>query len=153
MVEHTPEFRVVVAFTRDGEGTIKPYLKQHAELANIVDVRIAKVSLANLQRDQADASSSVSASGIPVQSGIDVSENSVKLYVAKTDKSRFDDALQRREIRLPDTVRVITVEAEQMGTDMPLLTPTVQASPKAPGFSAVIAVISLLVVTMSRRKI
>jgi hypothetical protein len=40
-----------------------------------------------------------------------VTENSVKLYVAKADKSRFDDALQRREIRLPDTVRVITVEA------------------------------------------
>ncbi|MCZ7380890.1 MAG: PLD nuclease N-terminal domain-containing protein [Candidatus Methanoperedens sp.] len=152
-IEHTPEFRVIVAFTRDGEEIIKPYLKQHAELANIVDVRTANVSLANLQTDQANASSSVSASGIPVQSEIDVSENNVKLYVAKADKSRFDDALQRREIRLPDTVRVVTVEAEQMGTDEPLLTPTAQASSEAPGFSAVIAVISLLVVTMHRRKI
>ncbi len=150
-IEHTPEFRVIVAFTRDGEGTIKPYLKQHAELANIVDVRTAKVSLANLQRDQANASSSVSASGIPVQSGIDVSENSVKLYVAKADKSRIDDALQRGEIRLPDTVRVITVEAEQMGTDMPLLTPTVQTNPEAPGFGVILAITSLLVVTIRRR--
>ena len=110
-IEHTPEFRVIVQFTQDGEETIKPYLKQHTELANIVEVRTANVSLANLQRAQANASHSVRASGIPADSGINVYNNSVELYVVKVDRSRFDNALQRGEIQLPDNVRVITVEA------------------------------------------
>ncbi|MDW7727589.1 MAG: hypothetical protein SCH70_10880, partial [Candidatus Methanoperedens sp.] len=41
---------------------------------------------------------------------INIFNNTVELYVVKADKSRFDNALQRREIRLPDKVRVITVE-------------------------------------------
>jgi len=110
-VEHTPEFRVVVQFTRDGEETIKPYLKQHTELANIVEVRTANVSLADLRRAQANVSYSARALDIPANSDINVYNNSVELYVVKADRSRFDNALQRREIRLPDNVRVITVEA------------------------------------------
>ena len=113
-IEHTPEFRVVVQFTRDGEETMKPYLKKYPEFADIVEVRnTAKVSLADLQRAQADASYSVSASDIPVESDINVFNNSVELYVAKANKSQFDNALQRGNIRLPDKVkvRVITVDA------------------------------------------
>lgn len=110
-IEHKPKFKIVVQFTSNGEETIKPYMKQHAELASIVEVRTANMSLANLQRDQADTSSSVSASGIPANSGINVYNNTVELYVVKADRSRFDNALQRREVRLPDKVRIITVEA------------------------------------------
>lgn len=110
-IEHTPEFRVVVQFTHDGEDTIKPYLKQYTELVNVVEVRTANVSLANLQKAQANASHSVSALGIPADSGINVYNNSVEFYVVKADRSRFDNALQRGEIQLPDSVRVITVEA------------------------------------------
>ena len=110
-IEHTPEYRVVVQFTHDSEGTIKPYLKQHTELADIVEVRTASMSLADLKRAQSDASPSVRALDIPVESGINVCNNSVELYMTKADRSRFDDALQRGEIQLPDNVRVITVEA------------------------------------------
>lgn len=110
-IEHTPEFRIVVQFTRDDEETIKPYLKQHIELANIVEVRTANVSLANLRRAQNNASCSVNALGIPADSGVNVYNNSVEFYMVKADRSRFDNALQRGEIQLPDNVRVITVEA------------------------------------------
>ncbi len=115
-IEHTPEFKFVALFTRNGEETIKPYLEQYPEFADIVEVRnTAKVSLADLERTQSMAISSARALGIFVESEIDIYNNSVKLYMTKSDRSRFDDALQRGEIQLPDTVRVITVEAEQMG--------------------------------------
>ncbi len=114
-VEHKPKFKIVVQFTRNGEETIKPYLKQHAELANIVEVRTANVSLADLRRDQADASSSAHALNISIESDISVYNNSVELYMTKSDRSRFDDALLRREGRLSDNVRVIAVDAEAMG--------------------------------------
>ncbi len=68
-VEHNPKFKIVVQFTRNGEETIKPYMKQHAKLADIVEVRTANVSLANLQRDQADASSSARALNITPDPG------------------------------------------------------------------------------------
>ena len=115
-IEHTPELKFVVQFTRDGEETMKPYLKKYPELADIIEVRnTAKVSLADLRRAQANASYSARALDIPVESDINVYNNSVELYMTKSDRSRFDDALQRNEIQIPDIVRVITVEAEAMG--------------------------------------
>ena len=114
-VEHNPKFKIVVQFTRNGGETIKPYLKLHTELANIVEVRTAKMlSLADLQKAQANASDSARALDIPVGSGINVYNNNVELYVTKTDRSRFDDAVQRGDIQLPDVVRVITVEANAL---------------------------------------
>ncbi len=145
-VEHTPEFRLVVQFTRDGEEIIKPYMKQHAELADIVEVRTANVSLANLQRDQAEASSSVGASGIPANSNINVYNNTVELFVVKADRGRFDDALQRREIRLPDTVRVITVEALAEHAQDASSSPAAQERPEAPGFELILGIIGVLAV-------
>ncbi len=113
-IEHNPKFKIIVQFTRDGEETIKPYLKPYTELANIVEVRTAKVSLVDLKKAQANASDFARALDIPVSSGINVYNNSVELYVTKTDWSRFDDALQRSSIQLPDVVRVITVEANAL---------------------------------------
>ena len=110
-LEHNPEFRVVVQFTRDGETTIKPYMGKYPELANVVEVRTAEVSLTELQRTQAEASSSARTLDIPVGSGINVRENRVELYVAKADMNRFDGAVRKNEIRLADKVRVILVEA------------------------------------------
>ncbi|NJD51578.1 MAG: hypothetical protein FIB07_01790 [Candidatus Methanoperedens sp.] len=117
-IEHTPEFKIVVQFTRNGEETIKQYLEQYPEFANVVEVRnTAKVSLATLQRDQANALNLARASDIPVESDINVYNNSVGLYMTKSDRGRFDDALLRREGRLSDKVRVVAVEAETMGID------------------------------------
>ncbi len=115
-IEHTPEFKIVVLFTRGGEETIKPYLKNYPELINITEVRTAKVSLADLQEAQDIASSSISDLGIRAESGINVYNNTVELYVAKVDRILLDSALERGEIQLPDCVSVITVES--MGTTL-----------------------------------
>ena len=153
-VEHNPKFKVVVQFTRNGEETIKSYMKQYADLASIVEVRNVKESYADLKKAQLEASSSVSASGIPVDSSINISGNTVEMYVVEADRSRFDDALQKREIRLPDSVRVITVEGLALaGEDIDASSsPTAQASLEASGFGVILAVIGLLVVTMRKRK-
>ncbi len=69
------------------------------------------MSLADLRKAQANVLDSISALEIPADSGISVDTNSVELYMTKADRSRFDDALEKGEIQLPDTVRVITVES------------------------------------------
>lgn len=148
-IEHTPKFRVVVRFTSDGEETIKPYLKQFAELADIFEVRTANVSLADLQRDQANASYSVRALNIRAESQINVYNNSIELYVAKAGRSLFDDALQRREIQLPDTVKVITVEALAEEFQDASSSPAAQ---EAPGFGVFAGIIGILVVWLGLKK-
>jgi hypothetical protein len=155
-IEHTPKYRVVVQFTHNSEETIKPYLKQHTELADIVEVRTANVSLADLQKAQSDASLSVRALDIPVESGINVCNNSVELYMTKADRSRFDDALQKGEIRLPDNVGVTTVEAlAETDTDIyegEAPPPDKTPGESVPGFGLLSGLISFFGVWLFRRK-
>ncbi len=106
-IEHTPEFRIVVLFTRDAEETIRPYLQK--ELTDIVEVRIAEKPLIDLQNVQAEVSSSLKNLGIPVDSESNVYENRVKVYVV--DRVQLDDALQNGRLILPDYIDVITVES------------------------------------------
>lgn len=106
-LEHTPEFKLVVQFT-DATQDISPYLRNR-ELATIVEVRTANVSLADLEQAQAEALSAIASTGIPVESGINVRENWVELYVVERD--RLDDAVQRSEVQLSPNVQLITVSS------------------------------------------
>jgi len=105
-IQHTPEFRIIVQFSHDGEETIRAYI-ENGPLADIVEVRTANVSLAELEAAQAAAGLAIRELGIPVNSGINVFENRVELYV--TERARFDAALREANIQLPDYVKVITV--------------------------------------------
>lgn len=111
-IQHKPEFRIIVQFTHDGEDTIRPYI-ENAPLADLVEVRTASVTLAELETTQEAAWLAVRGLEIPVASGINVYENHVELYVIERDQ--FNSALQAEDISLPDNVEVITVT--DLGTD------------------------------------
>lgn len=49
-LEHTPNFRLIVQFTGNGDETLKPYIP--GKLTDITEVRTAKVSLATLEEIQ-----------------------------------------------------------------------------------------------------
>lgn len=106
-IQHQPEYRVIVRFTRDGETTIRPYI-ENGPLAGMVEVRKARVTLTELRSARAQAAQIAAQLGIPAQSGINVFENRVELYV--TDRAQFDAALRVASIQLPDYVEVVTVE-------------------------------------------
>ena len=106
-LEHTPDFRVIVQFTRDGESTIKPYL-QGSVLTDAIELRIAEVSLAKLEEVQAETLSSIRRGGILADSGINVRENRVELYV--TDRRQLDNPLPNGWLELSPRVNVIVVE-------------------------------------------
>ncbi|MCY4417911.1 MAG: S1 family peptidase [Chloroflexi bacterium] len=105
-VRHEPDFRVVVGFTEDGESTIRPHVED-GPLADIVETRTAAVALNTLVNDQGIAMNAVSGLGVGAESGINVFENRVELYVL--DKATFDEALQKANIVLPGTVLVLEV--------------------------------------------
>jgi len=108
-IEHTPKFKLVVLFTRNAEDTIKPYLQKYKELASIVEVGTAEMSLVELENVQEEVSSSAENLGIPVASEINVYENRVKVYVV--DRAQFDSAVVEGKLALPECVDVITVES------------------------------------------
>ena len=114
-IQHEPEYRIVVAFTRNGEETIQPYV-ENTPLANLIEVRTAEATCEELKAVQQETHWLLDELGLSVASGINIKENQVELYV--TDRSLFDTTLQEANIRLPDHVEVITIY-EPLGDDIP----------------------------------
>jgi hypothetical protein len=111
-IEHTPEFRVWVRFTRDGEDTIRPYIAD-GPLAGIVEVRGASASLAQLEAAQAALSSVLSDLEVDVSHGLNVAENRVELFVA--DRAQFKCLLREAGIQLPNHVELVAVGGYSAG--------------------------------------
>lgn len=114
-IQHEPEYRVVVAFTRNGEETIRRYVK-NTPLADLIEVRTAEVTLVELKAAQEEAHRLLDELGLSVASGINVQVNRVELYV--TDRPLFDATLQEANAQLPDHVEAITIY-EPLGDDIP----------------------------------
>lgn len=108
-IQHEPEYRFVVLFTRDGEEKIQPYIEGEP-WADVVEVRNgASATLAELEAAQADAECIVRDLGAIAQSGINQQENRVELEVR--DRTRLEAALREAGARLPERVEVIEVTA------------------------------------------
>jgi hypothetical protein len=114
-LQQEPEFRVVVAFTEDGEATMQPYLAG-SPMADVVEIRTADATLAELMSAQTAASSLLAELGFPADSGINVQANQVELYI--TDEAAFTSALQTADVELPAHVVAIPVY-EPLGGDIP----------------------------------
>jgi hypothetical protein len=114
-IQHEPEYRVVVAFTRNGEETIQPYVED-TPLADLIEVRTAKATYEELKAAQQEAHRLLDELGLSSASGINIEENRVEVYV--TDRSLFDTTLREANIQLPDHVEVITIY-EPLGDDIP----------------------------------
>lgn len=106
-IQHEPEYRVMAAFTRDGEQTIQPYLegKPYAEL---VEVKTFPYSLRELESAQQQAIRIADDLGIPITSYIAVQENQVTLVVGNPELFQEEVRSARRE--LPEPVEVVAID-------------------------------------------
>ena len=114
-IQHKPEYRIIVAFTRDGERTIQPYI-ENSPIAGQVEVRTAEATYEELKAAQREAHRLLEEVGLSVDSGINVMENQVELLV--TDRPMFDTTLEEADIELPDHVKAITTY-KPLGDDIP----------------------------------
>ena len=103
-IQHEPEYRVVAAFTRDGEETIAKYVRD-GPLVDIIEVRTVDATLEELKRSQREAGVIVGGLGFPVASGINVFENRAEIYVH--DLSQVEEALEKSGKTLPEHVRIL----------------------------------------------
>jgi hypothetical protein len=105
-IQHQPEYRVVVRFTRDGERTLRSYV-ENTPLASLVEVRPANLTYAELQAAQAETMHKLNSLDFVSGSGINVQENRVELYV--TNRAKFEAELQKANLKIPEAVFVIEV--------------------------------------------
>ena len=106
-IQHGPEFRVIVYFTRNGDGSIRPYISG-GPLAEIVETRTADVSFAALKQIQSEATSLVRGLGIPVESAINIRENRVEMYAL--NPSTLKAAVRNSGSQLPDKAEIVAVD-------------------------------------------
>ena len=103
-IQHEPEYRVVAAFTKDGEKTMAKYV-QDGPLLDLIEVRTVDATLKELKRAQQKAGSIVRGLGFQAASGINVFENRAEIYVR--DRSRLEEALQESGQTLPAHVHIV----------------------------------------------
>ena len=120
-IEYKPKYRVVVAFTKNGESTISRYVK-NTSLESLIQVRTAKRSLAALEREQEQLNSLLQELALPFSSAIIVQENLVELNV--TDQALLDAALAKTGRALPPDVRLVVIYKPLPGLPVPITPPS-----------------------------
>ncbi|MBN1641225.1 MAG: hypothetical protein JXA09_08315 [Anaerolineae bacterium] len=103
-VQNEPEVRVFVAFTRDGQETVRPYV-EGTPLAGTIVAQPADYTLVELLAAEAEVGRIVRELGFPFTWMVDVEGNRVKLLV--TARAAFEAALKDANVELPDCVAVI----------------------------------------------
>jgi hypothetical protein len=113
-IEHEPEYRVVVAFVGDeGEGVIRPYLQTYPALADVIEVRAAQYTLAELESAQQEAFSIVEQLGpLSIAGGVDVMNNQVFLTVGNPEL--FLQAVEEAGYELPPMVEVGPIDPKNI---------------------------------------
>jgi len=126
-IEHEPDYRVVVLFTRQGERTIRPYLAGKP-YAHLVEVRQARYTLAELETIYAQTTRELAKLDFGVNVSLDVPGNRVEVMVS--DREWFESELQRIGARLPEGVELVVVEGGTTARDKDLL-----LTPPVPGIA------------------
>lgn len=106
-IEHTPEYRIVVRFTRDGEETMQRYIAGQP-YAEIVEVRGADLTLVELEALRAQAARIADVLGISHHSATNVEENRAEVWLPDPDDvARLEAALREAGMRVPEHVVVL----------------------------------------------
>lgn len=97
--------RFVIAFTGNGEETIKKYVKEGSELAGIIDLLTFDFTFEELKAAQQEAMRILDELDLFCSTGIDIKVNHAEVFV--TDSELFYQTLQEAGTQLPDLVKVI----------------------------------------------
>ena len=104
-IQHEPVYCIAIAFTRDGEETIKKYVAEN--LTQYVQVRTVEYSFQELENAQLKGMSALRNLGILFDSAIYVQYNYVEFDV--TDRTEIDKAIEEGRLIIPECVRIVVV--------------------------------------------
>ena len=117
-IQHEPEYRVVVAFTRTEKAQSRNMCAT-GPLLDLIEVRTANATLRDLIQAQSKASQIVAGVGFQLSSGINVIENRVEIYTSDRAAARRGTAGRRQNASGPraDCWTVIHRNYLQLWTD------------------------------------
>ena len=78
-IQLSPEFQIIIQFTRGGRETIRPYV-ENGPLADIVEIREVRYTLKELKSAQVAAKSRIRGLGVHTNSGTNVFENRFEVF-------------------------------------------------------------------------
>ncbi len=113
-IQHEPEYKVVVAFAGDdGEEAIRPYLQTYPQLADIIELRTAQYTLAELLAAQQETFNIVAQlEPMSIAGGVDVMEN--RVYMTVGNPELFLQAVADAGYELPPLVEVESIDPENI---------------------------------------
>ena len=110
-IQHEPEYKIVVAFTSNGEITINKYGQYIPEdVKPYIEIRMVKTTLVELSADQEMLRVSLNELGIKAESRIDIINNCVSVDIVKTDQAKFNDAKQNNSLVIPEGLRINLID-------------------------------------------
>lgn len=112
-IQHEPEFRIVIAFTENGEETIKKYVDEDSPIADLIELRTFEASLEELAAIRDKVESVIREAGIAFASDLDIYENRVQIYLLDIDE--VYTALQKASMEPPQ--QVMLVKVDELGSD------------------------------------
>ena len=108
-LQHTPEFRIVVLFTRDGEAALAGYTVPAAVL-EVIEIRQVEYSLRYLEQSQVATGEVLRGLDIKFDGYIDVKKNEVVFHILEKDFPRLEAAAASGNITIPSGVVVEAVQ-------------------------------------------
>lgn len=126
-IEHEPDFRIVVAFTRDGQATLCPYV-QGTPLVDVIELRTARFSYAELGAIYAQTTSELAKLDFRVH--VALSEQNNRIEVSVSDRAWVESELKRVGAQLPEGVEMVVAEGASTARDKDLL-----LTPPVPGIA------------------
>jgi len=103
-VQHEPEYRVFVAFTKDGEETIARHVRDES-LMELIEVRTVEATYRELMKASREAGWTMAEMGFRSRSIINVPENRVEVHTP--DRSRLKEALRKNRKTLPALAHIV----------------------------------------------
>jgi hypothetical protein len=105
--QHEPEFKIVVAFTRDGEETLKKYLNEEmTPFLPYLEVRTVQFSLVELQNIKVQLMSSLGQLEPPYDAGIDIANNCVYIGFSESIRATVEEIIRSGKLIVPEDVKV-----------------------------------------------
>lgn len=107
-IQHEPEFRFVVAFTRNGEETIRQYVDDAS--LDLIEVRNVRYTLAELEAAQTETARVLEQADVRTNISTNVMENRVEVEVF--DPEAVEEKLKAADVQLPEAATLVAVDAQ-----------------------------------------
>lgn len=110
-IERQPAYQIVVAFTENGEQTVSNYLDADDSLWDVLAIREATYSEAQLQADQQRLNDMLGNATFDWASYVDIMSNQV--FLEPVSESVWNEFIAANEIDLPDSVQLLFVYRDE----------------------------------------